>query len=457
MATGAQEKADTDVAASQSPRPLTLRETLAFYLPVAASWLLMALEGPIIYSFVNRLPETTDVTRAALSVVIGLSIWIEAPVIGLLSTSTTLARNRQHYWQLRRFTLHLCAAVTFVAAAVALTPLYDLIVRVWMNQPKDVADGARIGMILMIPWSAAIGWRRYTQGILIRHGATRAVGVGTAVRLVAAGVAAFLVFQFTSLNGIWLGGCAWVAAVVSEAIYAHWVARPVIAQLVKTETPERLGYRELARFHLPLSITSMISILAKPIIQTALSYGKNPAALVSAYEMGWIFMFPLRALGFALPEVIIRLQEEENSLSFLFRFCLSLGAIASAALLLFILTPLGDLYLHGVLSLPPDNAALARQWALAASAIPFLTCLQAWLRGMLTALRRTSALSFSMGVYLGVLVLFLIGGVLLGRMTVLTPAYGITVAALAETVTLYSFYRSATQPRDPTPPTESPS
>ncbi|RMG22129.1 MAG: hypothetical protein D6724_11035, partial [Armatimonadetes bacterium] len=232
MATGAQEKADTDVAASQSPRSLTLRETLAFYLPVAASWLLMALEGPIIYSFVNRLPETTDVTRAALSVVIGLSIWIEAPVIGLLSTSTTLARNRQHYWQLRRFTLHLCAAVTFVAAAVALTPLYDLIVRVWMNQPKDVADGARIGMILMIPWSAAIGWRRYTQGILIRHGATRAVGVGTAVRLVAAGVAAFLVFQFTSLNGIWLGGCAWVAAVVSEAFYAHWVARPVIAQLV---------------------------------------------------------------------------------------------------------------------------------------------------------------------------------------------------------------------------------
>jgi hypothetical protein len=311
-------------------------------------------------------------------------------------------------------------------------------------------------MVLMIPWSAAIGWRRYTQGILIRHGATRAVGIGTAVRLLAAGAAGFVVYRFTNWDGIWLGGCAWISAVISEALYAHWVARPVIAHLSKVETPEELGYGELARFHLPLSVTSMISILAKPIIQTALSYGKNPAALISAYEMGWIFMFPLRALGFALPEVIIRLQEEENSHAFLFRFCLALGAIASAALLAFVLTPLGDLYLHGVLSLPSDNAQLARQWALAAAAIPFLTCLQAWLRGMLTALRRTSALSFSMGVYLITLVVFLVGGVLLNRMTVLTTAYGITFAAVAETFTLYGFYRAERRQRSVEPLTESP-
>jgi hypothetical protein len=439
MATGARE------AQEASPAPkgttgLTLRQTLAFYLPVAASWLLMAFEGPIIYVFVNRLPETTDVTRAALGVVIGLSIWIESPVIGLLSTSTTLARNRQHYLQLRRFTIHLCLAVTFVAALVALTPLYDLIVRSWMNQPDAVADGGRIGMIIMIPWSAAIGWRRYTQGILIRHGAARAVGLGTVIRLVAAALAAGVLYQFSGLPGVWIGGFAWVSAVIAEAIYAHLAARPILAQLCRIETEERLDYRELLRFHLPLSITSMIAILGKPVIQTALSYGKNPAALISAYEMGWILMFPMRALGFALPEVVIRLQEEENSHRFLLKFCVTVGAIASLALLLLVLTPIGEWYLQGVLSLPADNAHLARMWAIAASPLPFLTCSQAWLRGMLTAMRRTYALGVSMGVYLASLIAFLLASAAAGWMDMTTPAIGVTAATLIETAVLYRFW-----------------
>lgn len=436
MATEAQEAPFT----SQESTRLALRQTLSFYLPVAASWLLMALEGPIIYFFVNRLPETTDVTRAALGVVIGLSIWIESPVIGLLSTSTTLARNRQHYLQLRRFTIHTCFAVSIVAALVALTPLYDLIVRSWMNQPDAVADGGRIGMIIMIPWSAAIGWRRYTQGILIRHGATRAVGWGTVVRLVAAALAAGLLYQFFSLSGVWIGGFAWVTAVVAEAIYAHLAAKPILRALTQIETEEHLGYRELVRFHLPLSITSMIAILGKPMIQTALSYGKNPAALLSAYEMGWILMFPMRALGFALPEVVIRLQEEENSQSFLLKFCIGVGTIASLALLFLVLTPIGEWYLQGVLSLPADNAHLARTWALAASLLPFLTCSQAWLRGMLTASRRTYALGISMGVYLTVLVVFLFASAAFGWMDITTPAIGVTLATLVETAVLYRFW-----------------
>lgn len=439
MATEAREAQEAPPASEES-RGLTLRQTLSFYLPVAASWLLMAFEGPIIYFFVNRLPETTDVTRAALGVIIGLSIWIESPVIGLLSTSTTLARNRQHYLQLRRFTIHICLVVSLVAALVALTPLYDLIVRSWMNQPDEVADGGRIGMIIMIPWSAAIGWRRYTQGILIRHGAARAVGWGTAVRLAAAALAAGVLYQFSSLPGVWIGGFAWVSAVVAEAIYAHLAARPVLAHLYRIETDERLGYRELLRFHLPLSITSMIAILGKPVIQTALSYGKNPAALISAYEMGWILMFPMRALGFALPEVVIRLQEEENSHRFLLRFCVSVGALASLALLLLVVTPLGEWYLQGVLSLPADNAHMARTWAMVASPLPFLTCSQAWLRGMLTATRRTYALGISMGVYLASLVVFLFASVAVGWMDMTTPAVGVTVATLIETAVLYRFW-----------------
>ena len=46
-------------------------------------------------------------------------------------------------------------------------------------------EPARIGLMIMTPWTWSIAYRRYHQGVLIRFGHSKAVGAGTAVRLTA--------------------------------------------------------------------------------------------------------------------------------------------------------------------------------------------------------------------------------------------------------------------------------
>src|SRR5690606_4767257 len=116
-----------------------------------------------------------------------LSITIESPIINLLATSTALVKDHASYLLVRRFTIHWCLILTVVAILVASTPLFDLVCNQWLDVPDEIAQWVQPGMKIMVFWSAAIGWRRFLQGILIRFKQTRQVAYGTVVRLIASG------------------------------------------------------------------------------------------------------------------------------------------------------------------------------------------------------------------------------------------------------------------------------
>ena len=56
-----------------------------------------------------------------------------------------------------------------------------------------------VATAILIPWPAAIGYRRFYQGILVRHGLTRRVAYGTVVRLTSMSVTAPSLALTTSL------------------------------------------------------------------------------------------------------------------------------------------------------------------------------------------------------------------------------------------------------------------
>ncbi|MFQ5626911.1 MAG: hypothetical protein ACE5FM_09695, partial [Methyloligellaceae bacterium] len=258
---------------------LTQRQVLFFYLPLAASWLLMTLEGPAINAAIARLPQAATMI-AAYGIMIGLSVTIESPVIQLLGTTTALTHDRQSYLQLRRFTIHLNLALTVIAFLVAWTPLYDVIVRQIMGVPTAIADAAQPGMRIMVLWTAAIGWRRFKQGVMIRFGLTRRVGYGTVVRLISsAGTAMGLAFV-AELPGIHVGAIALMAGVLAEAVFAQLAARDISFDEGPTgaspQTEPPLTYREIVSYHTPLARANLMLLFAQPIIGAALSRTPDP-------------------------------------------------------------------------------------------------------------------------------------------------------------------------------------
>jgi len=154
------------------------RDILWFWLPLFASWMLMTLEGPAISAAINRLPDEV-LMLAANGIVVSLSVTIESPIINMLATATALTKDRQSYLLIRKFTIHWMILLTGITLLFGFTGLFDLIVIQVMGIEPVTAEWVRIGMRIMTLWSAAIAWRRFLQGVLIRYNQTRRIAWGT--------------------------------------------------------------------------------------------------------------------------------------------------------------------------------------------------------------------------------------------------------------------------------------
>ncbi|HET8796631.1 MAG TPA: hypothetical protein VFO89_03025, partial [Thermoanaerobaculia bacterium] len=197
-------------------RPVSVRSIVLFWMPLAATWLMMALEGPYVAAIVARMPEAAR-NLAALGVAVSLAWLIESPIMMLLSASAALVRDRASYFALRRFAHLLNALVTLGMVLLVIPPLFTFVAETVIGLPHDIARLTHQAAAAMILWPAAIGYRRFYQGILVRHRLTRRVAYGTIVRLVTmSGTAALLAFVF-ALPGALAGALAVLAGVVFEA------------------------------------------------------------------------------------------------------------------------------------------------------------------------------------------------------------------------------------------------
>lgn len=419
---------------------LQQRDIFRFWFPLFASWLLMSAEGPIISAAINRLPNEV-LMLAAQGIVLSLSVTIESPIINLLATTTALARDRQSYLLIRRFTLHWIAGLTIIAFLVAYTGLFDVVVTGWMGAPAEVAAWVRPGMKIMVLWSAAIGWRRFCQGLLIRFNQTRKVAWGTLIRLTTSGGMAIGLAVWNAWPGVVIGATALMAGVTAEAIYATIAARPIMRDILGPGQPPAEGkpltYRALFAFHLPLAGTSFLLLLVQPLVTFSLSRLDNPTQTLAAWPLVYQFMLVARAVAFALPEVAIALTRGPETLQPMRRFALWLSIVITLVVAAICYTPLVDAYLFAVQDATPAIGDLARQGLYFFLFLPALTVLISWLRGLLINTGATKVVNLAMAVNLLATAALLFVGAQIGLPALLAPALALNGAHLIELLVVW--------------------
>jgi hypothetical protein len=412
----------------------TQREMLLFWLPLAASWMLMSAEVPVLQAAIARLPDM-ETQLAAFGIVTSLQIAIESPVIMLLATSTALATNARNYLTLRRFMIWINALATIEAVLIAFTSLYDVIVRSWMGIPRDIADAARPGMMIMILWSAAIGVRRFLQGVLIRHGQTRWIGYGTVVRLMASGGTGIMLAVFSRMPGVHIGSIGLMAGVCSEAVFVMVVARPTVRRIMtahENQPSDTLTMWDVTVYHLPLAATSLLTLLAQPVIGAGLARMPNAKENLAAWPVVWAILFIFRSPAFALPEAVIALASQKRLREAIKYFCGKVGLGASLAMAFLALTPLSAAYLRSVAGLPDSLSRFVIPGLLLAVPIPFINSIHSWMRGLLMAGRMTTVIYWGMGLNLLLTAVLMMAGVLVEAPGAATAVIALTAAFLAE-------------------------
>jgi len=398
----------------------------------------MGLDGPVCEGIINRLRHP-EINAAAWPILMAIAIWIESPVIDLLSTSTTLAKDRQRYEQISRFVWYLLMWVTVAHAAIVLTPIYGWVAGTLMGVKPAVADAARAGLIILIPWSAMIGWRRYLQGILIRHGETRAIGLGTSARVAALIIVGVGLFLTTHLPSIVIAAIALMAGVALEAGLIHWISRDVIARHLNRVTDScepPLTMKKLIGFHFPLTATTMVNLLVMPLVSAGLARTDRPVLALAGYGVAGAILFLHRAVTFCIPEVVITLYKGDATVAKLRAFSLGVGAISSTLILLLGLTGLDRVLFSWLIQAKPPIAEVAHGCYLLSAAVPFVDAAQAYVRGLLTAhhltVSRLVAVLAAMVVLVGVIAV----GVSWRWSGPVLAATAVTSALLAELVVL---------------------
>ena len=428
------------------PAGLTMSTVLRFWLPLAASWLLMTTEMSIVNAIVARMAEA-KIQLAAFGIAFSLALAVESPVISLLTAGNALARDRASFRLLRRSMLGLSALLTTAMLLLSLTPLFDLVVLRFIAAPAEIAVRVRPVLVALTLWPAAIAYRRFHQGVMIRYGHTRQVSYGTAMRLLTSAGIAIAGLVWGRLDGATVGGLALGAGVIAEAVFIHYLSRPAVRKVEMIDPSAGdppLTLRVLLRFYSPLALTSIIMLSTAPLINFGLARSSDPVETLAAWPVVNGQLLVVRSFGFSLQEVIVALLDGPAAMKALRRFAITLAGASLALLLTIAFTPLAPWWQQQVAGLNEELTALAVPALQLAALLPVLAVIQSWLRGIVVTGKATGAIAQATVINLGVLMTVLLlgakGGWLPGTSL---AAVALTASQLVESVWLWRGARPA--------------
>jgi len=403
-----------------------------FWVPLAATWVMMASEGPFLTAIIARLGDPTY-NLAAFGVAFAFGILVEGPIIMLMSASTALAKDWVSFCQLRRFTWALNALATALLGLLLIPPVFDLVMTGMLGLPVEVTSILYGALALLLPWPAAIGYRRFTQGVLIRSNRTGLVAYGTILRVGAMVGTALALYTWTDLPGAWVGTAALSTGVMVEAIAARFMVLPTLRDLLARHEEEPgvpPSYRDIAIFYYPLALTSMIGLTVQPMLTFFMGRAPMPIESLAVFPVVNALSFLFRSLGLSFQEVAIALTGDRfESAEEVRRFALYLAFGSSAGMALVAFTPLASLWYIGVSGLTPELAALAIAPTMLLVPMPGISVWLSFQRGILVNGRRTGPITVATVIEVGLIaILFVTAAWGFGWIGVTSAFFGFTVA-----------------------------
>jgi hypothetical protein len=241
-----------------------------------------------------------------------------------------------------------------------------------------------------------------------------------------------------------------MTGVIAEAVYATWAVRPLLQTELShdddSDGEAPLTYRTLFWFHLPLAGTSLLSLLAQPLVTSSLARLSDPTHSLAAWPVLFQVTLMSRAAAFSLPEVVIALSKKPDMFQPIRRFSLNMAGALLVLMALIVFTPLAGFYFFVV----QDMTAVVGNLALAAVRLfwlfPMLAAVTSWLRGLLINSKATQAINVGMALNLGVTAVVLIIGVTAKLPGLPTAAVALNLASVTENIYLGWRAKLAVQP-----------
>ncbi|HSJ56818.1 MAG TPA: hypothetical protein VLC95_06540 [Anaerolineae bacterium] len=203
--------------------PMTMRDLVRFYWPLAGSTLLRQSTRSIINAGI-ALTVAAHASLAAWPVTWGFAILIAGPAWSLQQLTTAMAHDDASYARVRRFALALGALFGVLLALATFTPLYGWVMGFVYNLAPDLQALARPALAVMVLYPVLMGAQSAVRGRLIREGQTQAVQGAMALNVAALTAAVFLGAWLVPANGVVVAAAAMMIGTLAEQAFLSWRA-----------------------------------------------------------------------------------------------------------------------------------------------------------------------------------------------------------------------------------------
>lgn len=411
---------------------LTYKKIFTFWYPLAASWLMMGIEGPFIAAVIARLAEP-KFNLAAHGVAYSLALIIEAPIIMLMSASTALSKDGDAFRKLRRFTWVLNISITSVMVILIIPAVFYFIGEDLIGLPRNVTKLTHTAMMMLLPWPAAIGARRFYQGILIRYNLTRRITYGTLVRLFSMAASAMILYSF-KVTGAYTGAAALATGVTCEAAAIRFMAHSAAKDLAQVQPAEEdtkkpITYTFITKFYYPLALMSILALGVHPMVTFFMGKGRLPLESLAVLPVINVLIFLFRSFGLSYQEVVIALLRDKNRDYIPLRnFAFFLGMAVTGGISLIAFTPAVKVWFHTISGLSLQLASLAYFPTRLLVFLPALAVLISFQRSVLVTIRNTVPISRATAIEVVMIIVVLYIAIIRFDMV------GVIAAAMAYTI-----------------------
>jgi len=408
---------------------LTYKDIIIFWLPLLATLIMMMAEAPFLAAVIARL-SYPKFNLAAFGLAYSIAMFFESPIIMIMSASNALVKDKTSFIKLRNFTYALNAIITVLMLVLLIPPIFQFMMERIIGLHADISRITHIACMILILWPAAIGYRRFYQGILIRNNLTRKVSYGTVVRLTMMAVTALVFYIFFDIPGAHVGAAALSAGVLAEATASRYMVRKIVHQLqlgkVDAYHEKPLTYKEITRFYTPLASSSMLSLGIRPLVTFFMGRSRYPIESLAVLPVinGLIGIF--FTFGWSFQDVGIALMGDKfKNFHKLKNFALALGLFATGALSVIAFAPLSTIWFHYISGLTRELTDFSLTPTRIIFIIPFLHVGVCFLQASLVAAKYTKAIIKSTGIEVAVITIFLSIGIFYFNMV------GVIAAVLA--------------------------
>ncbi len=388
---------------------LTTRKIIKLWYSLLLTWMMMAFEGPFIAAVVARL-ENPKENLAAFGIAFALALIVEAPIIMIMSAGIALIKGKESFIKIKKFTYSLNTLITLFIIIILIPQIFNFIAVNIMQLSPEVAVLCRKGTFFMIPWAAAIGYRRLYHAVLIISNKTHKVALGTVIRLSSMTVTALLCAISGKMSGVETGTAALSAGVIMEALASRFMSLKETSDILKTDDKgNTLKYSYIISFYIPLALTSFVSMSIKPTVTFFMGYAENSLESLAVLPVLNSMIFIFSAVGLSYQEVALSLMgKNHHNYIKLRNFMLIL--VTGVTILSFILmfSPISDFYFKTFSGLTNELTEFISLPAKISFLLPALSVYLSFQRSFLVNEHKTYAISHSTFIELSGIVLILL-------------------------------------------------